>query len=43
MAPIKCIGLGLYKYEDEGDFFNLLIQNFYDEEDIYIQFIDVID
>lgn len=43
IVPIKCIGLGLYEYEDKDDFAKWLEENPHEEEDIHIQFIEVID
>jgi hypothetical protein len=39
--PIKCIGLGLYGFEDDGSFTQWLVENPYEENEVTIHFIEI--
>jgi len=41
--PIKCIGPGLYGFEDDGSFTQWLVENLYEEREITIHFIETIE
>ncbi len=41
--PTKCIGLGLYGFEDDGSFTKWLVENPYKEDEVTIHFIKAIE
>ncbi len=41
--PIKCIGLGLYGFEDDGSFTQWLVENPYEEDEVTVHFIEAIE
>jgi hypothetical protein len=41
--PIKCIGLGLYGFENDGSFTQWLVENPYEKDEVTIHFIEAIE